>query len=125
MTDAVPVMLNQVSTPAGVTEGWTAGGVRKCEVAAAVRFRGAEHAWVGRWGALRRDMSSRRADSPMVVCLPADQLQLEELGLARYTTFCQLNTCDLRESMTRRNHSAGVLVEPCTTTRVRFGTGCV
>jgi len=50
MTDAVPVMLNQVSTPAGVTEGWTAGGVRKCEVAAAVRFRGAEHAWVGRWG---------------------------------------------------------------------------
>jgi len=50
MTDAVPVMLNEVSTPAGVTEGWTPGGVRKCEVAAAVRFRGDEHAWVGRWG---------------------------------------------------------------------------
>jgi len=59
MTDAVPVMLNQVSTPAGVTEGWTAGGVRKCEVAAAVRFRGAGHAWVGRSGALRRYMLSR------------------------------------------------------------------
>jgi hypothetical protein len=123
MTDAVPVMLNQVSTPAGVTEGWTAGGVRKCEVAAAVRFRGAEHAWVGRsglYGTICQAGQGSPAGEP-----PADQLQLEEFGLAQYTTFCQLNTCGLRGSMTRRNHSAGVLVEPCTTTRVRFRTGCV
>src|SRR6185437_9367156 len=59
MTDAVPVMLNQVSTPAGVTEGWTAGGVRKCEVAAAVRFRGCRARMGRQMGALRRDMSSR------------------------------------------------------------------
>src|SRR6266850_4258845 len=40
------------------------------------------------------------------VCPPADQLQVGEAGLAQYTTFCQLNTCGLRGSITRRNHSA-------------------
>src|SRR3977135_4140274 len=46
-------------------------------------------------------------------------------GSLQYGTFCQLKTSRLRVSMVRRSHSAGLLVDPCTVMRVRFGTGSV
>jgi hypothetical protein len=39
MADAVPATFNEVSTPSRVTEGRTRHAVKKCEVAAAMRFR--------------------------------------------------------------------------------------